>query len=283
MGVPSLDALLAKIDAVGRWRLTSIQHVLQSSEVATGGERASDLDEDEYESGRWIALYDKGDGSGAEEYLVKKLDETKERRLQAKLYNDLGYIRCGPKLKDMPLARKNLETALDLHYFQLPLTLLNLSYIDIEEGEEDKYETAIERIEEALLLTFSRLEIEASYLRLKLPENHLGFRERWEQHPANVLEASYVNLAYALLKSQGYSEALDVLREGLSLLPSSIRLKHALARLYLFAKRADLAKPIYEEISRTTLLDKGIELEIKVLSRGLRLAKEKPHRKRRKA
>jgi tetratricopeptide (TPR) repeat protein len=283
VGVPSLDVLLAQIGVVERWRLTSIQHLVQSGKTTTGVEHASDRDEDGEESGRWIALYAKGDESGAEEYLVKKLEETRERHVQAKLYNDLGYMRCGPKLKNDPLARRNLETALDLHYLQLPLTLLNLSYIDIDEGKQDKYETAIKRIEEALLLTFSRLEIEASYLRLRLPENHLGFREKWEQHPANVIEASYINLAYALLKSKGYQEAFDVLQEGLSLIPSSIRLSHALARLYLFKKNAALAKPIYEELSQKSLPDKGIELEINVLSRGLRLTREKPRVKRHKA
>jgi len=283
VGVPSLDVLLAQIGVVERWRLTSIQHLIQSGKATAGAERTGQRDEEgeeAEEAGRWIALYAKGDDSGAEEYLVKKLEKTKERHVQAKLYNDLGYIRCGPKLKNNPRARKDLETALDLHYLQLPLTLLNLSYVDIDEGKEDKYATAVERIEAALLLTFSRVEIEASYLRLRLPENHLGFRERWEQHPANVIEASYINLAYALLKSQGYSGALDVLQEGLSLLPSSVRLKHALARLYLFAKRADLARPIYEEISQKPLSDKGIKLEIQVLSRGLRLTREKPRRRR---
>ena len=283
VGVPSLDVLLAQIGVVERWRLTSIQHLIQSGKATTGVEHASDRDEDGEESGRWIALYTKGDESGAEEYLVKKLEEARERHVQAKLYNDLGYMRCGPKLKNNPLARRNLETALALHYLQLPLTLLNLSYIDIDEGKEDKYESAIERIEEALLLTFSRLEIEASYLRLRLPENHLGFREKWEQHPANVIEASYINLAYALLKSKGYQEAFDVLQEGLSLIPSSTRLRHALARLYLFKKNAALAKPIYEELSQKPLPDKGIELEIIVLSRGLRLTRAKPRVKRHKA
>jgi len=277
IGVPSLDDLLAKIDMVNRWKLASIQHLVQSSEVSEESENASDRDEGKEEPGKWIGLYAKGDEEGAEEYLMEKLRETQERHIQARLYNDLGYIRCGPKIRNIPLAKKNLETALDLHYLQLPLTLLNLSYIDIDEG---KYEPAIKRIEEALLLTFSRIEIVASYLRLILPENHLGFKERWEQHPANLIEASYINLACALLKSKGYQGAFDVLQEGLSLIPSSIRLRHALARLYLFRKNAVLAKPIYEEISREPLPDKGIELEIKVLSRGLRLTKEKPRRRR---
>ncbi len=280
IGVPSLDDLLAKIGMVDRWRLASIQHLVQSREGAKEPEGATDQDEAKEEPGKWLALYAKGDEKGAERYLIEKLQETQERHIQARLYNDLGYIRCGPNLKNIPLAKKNLQTALDLHYLHLSLTLLNLSYTDIDEGE---YEPAVKTIGEALLLTFSRLEIGASYLRFILPENHLGFKQRWEQHPANVIEASYINLAYALLKSKGYQEAFDVLQEGLSLIPSSIRLKHALARLYLFRKRADLAKPIYEGLSRTTLPDSAIELEIKVFSRGLRLTKERPRKKRHKS
>jgi len=283
IGVPSLDDLLAKIGVVDRWRLASIQHLVQSGKVTKESRSPSDQDKDKdkdndnEELGKWIALYAKGDEEGAQKYLIAKLQETQERHIQARLYNDLGYIRCGPKLKAGPLAKRNLETALNLHYLQLPLTLLNLSYVDIDEGE---YEPAIKRIEEALLLTFGRLQIKASYLRLRLPENHLGFRERWEQHPANVIEAAYINLAYALLKSNSYQEALNILEEGLSVIPSSIGLKHALARLYLFNKRADLAKPVYGEISRKSPLDKSIELEIKVLSRGFRITKSKPRSKR---
>lgn len=277
IGAPSLDNLLAQLDMVERWKLDSVQYLIKSGEVATEPKSASDQDEAGEDPDKWIALYAKGDEEGAEKYLIEKLEKTQERLIQARLYNDLGYIKCGSKLNDLPLARRDLEISLDLHYLALPLTLLNLSYIDIDEG---KYAPAIKRIEEALLLTFGRLQIEASYLRLRLPENHLGFREKWEQHPANVIEAAYINLAYALLKSKGYQEAFDVLQEGLSLIPSSIRLKHALARLYIFRKRVDLAKPIYEELSQKSLFDKGIELEISVLSRGLRLTKVKSRRKR---
>jgi len=274
IGVPSLEDLMAQVSTAERWRLASVQRLVHTV-AAEASERESRRDED-IDKSLWIALYAKGDEEGAEKLLSNKLEETQERHVEARLYNDRGYIRCGAKQK-VELARKDLETALYLHHFHLPLTLLNLSCIDID---QEKYEPAIRKIEDALLLTFSRLEIEVSYLRLRLPENHLNFKVKWEQHPANVLEASYINLVYATLKSKGYQEALDVLQEGLKLIPSSIRLKHALARLYLFRKRADLAKPIYEELSQKSLPDEGIALEIHLLSRGFGLTGRKPRKRR---
>lgn len=105
----------------------------------------------------------------------------------------------------------------------------------------------------------------------RLPENHLDFRVEWEQHPANVLEAAYINLAYAVLKFNGYTEAHEILKEGQSLIPSSSRLQHALARLYLFNKDAKSAVPIYQRLSElSSLPDTGIELELKTFSRQLR-------------
>jgi len=260
IGGTTLEDLMAKLPLVGQWRLASVQHMVHSIDESKDLDSAGDQDRDKDEAHKWVRLYAKGDEEEAEQYLSQKLEQTEERQKRARLYNDRGYIRCGSRLKKLDLARRDLDTALDLHYFHLPLVLLNLSCLDIDEGE---YESAIRRIEEALLLTFSRLEIDVSYLRLRLPENHLGFKVNWEQHPANVLEASYINLAYALLKSKGHQEALEVLQEGLALIPSSVRLKHALARLYLFRKRADLGDPIYRELSEMlSLPDQGIALEI---------------------
>lgn len=276
IGVPSLEDLMAQVGTAERWRLASVQRLVHAATAEKDSESDVELDED-IDKSKWINLYAKGDKEGAEKLLSKKLEERQERYIQARLYNDRGYIRYSAKSKKVDLAIKDLETALSLHYSHLPLTLLDLSCIDIDQG---KYEPAIRKIEDALLLTFSRLEIEASYLRLRLPENHLGFKVEWEQNPANVLEASYINLAFATLKSKGYQEALDVLQEGLQLIPSSIRLKHALARLYLFRKRADLAKPIYQELSQKSLPDEGIALEIDLLSRGFRLTKRKQRKRR---
>lgn len=270
LGVPSLDGLLSQLDTVEQWRLASVQHLVHTAEQEKEKE-TSDQDKD-FDEARWIDLYGKGGEEEAEKLLNRKLEETQEREKLARLYNDRGYIRYGTNLRNSALARKDLETALHLHYFHVPLTLLNLSCIDIDEKQ---YEAAIRKVEDALLLTSGREQIEASYLRLRLPESHLNFRVNWEQHPANILEAAYINLAYATLKSKSYEEALGTLQEGMKLLPSSWRLKHALARLYLFRKRADWAYPIYSELSTKSPLDEGLTLELKVFSRRLKREKVK--------
>jgi Tfp pilus assembly protein PilF len=257
----SFEEFTEMLPLVGKWRMSSVKYELESR-----NEKEDQKDVDEEKQHKWVTLYGKGEEKEAEEFINQRFGEIKERNKRAELYNDLGYIRCGDKLKKNNLAQKDFETALDLHYSQLSLTLLNLSYLDINEGRYDK---AIEKIEAALLLTLSPIQIGAEYLRLRLPEYHL-FRSKWEQHPANILETSYINLAYALLNLKGYKEAHQALLEGTELFPSSARLKYAMARLYLFNKRADLAIPIYKELSELpSLPDRGIELEIRHFSSRL--------------
>ena len=264
----AFEDLLEKLPPVLKWRLSSIQHAIQDQEETKDLKKDHRVEDDK--DGKWIELYGRGDEKEAEAYLIQKLSQTDERRTRARLYNDLGYIRCGNKLKKTSQGRKDLETAVDLHCSHLPLTLINLAYLDIDEGHCEK---AIEKIEESLLLTLSPVETGASYLRLRLPKYHLGFRERGEQHPANVIEAAYINLAYAVLDCEGYEEALKVLQEGSQLFPSSIPLKHAMARLYLHKKRADLAFPIYDEISASPPVRKDIAFEIKHFGRRIKRRK----------
>jgi len=83
-----------------------------------------------------------------------------------------------------------------------------------------------------------------------------------EQHPANAIEAAYVNLAYALTKLEGHEASLDVLQEGLELLPSSVALKHSLARWHLSQRHAPQADPIYEELSGLPVNDPDLRREI---------------------
>jgi len=62
-------------------------------------------------------------------------------------------------------AKRDLERAVDLHHQALALTLLNLSIISIDSQD---YAQAIEKIEDALLITHGRESTMASYLRLRL-------------------------------------------------------------------------------------------------------------------
>ena len=270
--------LMQRLPLVSTWWLTSIQHAIHSRDQT----KKSKHEADEYEKHKWISLHRKEEVDQAEKCVIEMLGQTESRKRRARLYNDLGYIRFGAKLGKNSLARKDLETAVDLHYSSLPVTLSNLSCLDIY---EEKYQQAIERIEIALLLCLSPLEYEVGFLRLMLPKYQLGFKVKWEQFPANVIEASYINLAYGLLKSRTYEEALQTLQEGCELFPSSVRLKHALARLYLFKKRADLANPIILELSELpSLPDRGIEAEVRRISSRIskRTKKKKTKGKKRK-
>ena len=214
-----------------------------------------------------MELYGKGKDGDAEKVILNELTLTEERSKRATLYNDLGYIRSGIKKRDAyELARKDLETAFDLHYSHLPLTLLNLGFLDLEEGD---YLKAIGKIEDALLLTTSPIEAKAAYLRFKLAESTLGFKATCEETPANIIEIAYMDLSYCFLKAKGYDEAVAVIREGIQLFPSSIRLKHCLARLFIHKKRLDLALPIYWEISESRYPRKDIQFELRHFARQI--------------
>jgi tetratricopeptide (TPR) repeat protein len=253
IGGLTLDDTLKKLDVVGRWHIAAIRHILEADKGSKSPEEGS-LDKKEKE---WIDLYEKGETSDAEESLNQALSKATERYEIARIYNDRGYIRYSLKKQD--LARQDLERALDLHYTNLTLTLLNLGFID---AAEDDHETSIRRAEEALFLTLGREQIKASYLRVKVPECALGYRQIWEHKPANVLEAAYINLAYSTLMLHGVDKTLAILDEGLSLLPSSARVKHAFARFHLFRKQAPMATPIYQELSQTEISDKRLLAEV---------------------
>jgi Tfp pilus assembly protein PilF len=71
-------------------------------------------------------------------------------------------------------------------------------------------------------------------------------------------------LAYASAHQSGYDAARDILEESLELMPSSVHLRHALARLYMWKRRADVANPLYEELdAMPTINDIGIQNEVK--------------------
>lgn len=276
----AFEDLLEKLPLILKWRLSSVQYLVKDKDRARDTTNTEIHGEEEDENGKWVRLYSKGQEEDAEKHVMGKLEVTEARAERARLYNDLGYIRCGNKLRKYGVGRKDLETAIDLHYRDLQLTSLNLSYLDLEAGN---YEKAIEKIETALLLSLSPVQTDVAYLRLKLPENHLGFKVNCEQHPANIIEAAYINLAYTILKFQGYEKALEILDEGIELFPNSIRLKHARARFFVHKKRVDLALPIYAEISHAPSLDRYMEFEVKFLQRHIRGRKKKKAKRKYKA
>jgi len=253
IGGPTLEDIMEKLDIVQRWHIAAIRH-LHASRGDFESPEEEPLDKVAKE---WMGLYEKGDTSGAEAILDKRLGEATERYEIARLHNDRGYIRYSLRKQDT--ARQDLERALDLHYTNLTLTLLNLGFLS---AVEEDHETAIRRAEEALFLTFGREQVEAGYLRVKLPECHLGYRQIWEHKPANVIEAAYINIAYSMFSLYGVDKALEVLDEGLSLLPSSVWLKHTLARFHLFRKQAPMATPLYQELSQAAISDERLLAEV---------------------
>ena len=76
------------------------------------------------ERGEWLKLYNNGNLSAAVDCLSRSLRNENERHKSARLYNDRGYIRYGLHQKDE--AKRDLQRALDLHCYHLPITLSNL-------------------------------------------------------------------------------------------------------------------------------------------------------------
>ena len=244
-----------------RWRLGSIQrHVGGDSGADEDGQ--VDLDTDSEQHGDWIKLYEDGNFTEAERSATLELQKASDRRRIARVCNDRGYIRYGLSMKDE--ARRDLQRALDLHHHNLPLTLSNLGVSNLDDGN---YQDAIEHIRDAMFLTLSEEDVAAGYLRLRLPVSERTKNSHWEQHPANVLEASYINLSFALYQSDAPQEAGEILQEGLSLMPSSMRLRHALARLQMSRKRVDLAEPIYRSLAQETISDPLLANEVSMILR----------------
>lgn len=259
----NLEDYVKKLDMVQRWRINCIQHML--TERKKRRENKEDAEKEEkILDGKWLELYSKDRTKEAVALLESKLLLSKERHIRARFHNDLGYIRSGQK-NQKNNAIKELELAFDYHYNLLTLTILNISYINIL---MEDYPLAIKRINDVLILTHSRQEIEVGYLRTLLPRAHLPFiRHVWENHPANILEVSYIQLAYATFKynEDNFEKAIEIINEGLELLPSSIWLKHALARYSISRKRVDLAIPLYKELSKLKIPDEALNWEISQL------------------
>ena len=273
IGGPRLDELMARVGPLERWRIASVQHHVGSGDGAQDGTLPEPDAPNEDEPDEWITLYDNGKLADSEDSVTRKLQNENERRKRARLYNDRGYVRYGLQKKDG--AKRDLQRALDLHFYHLPLTLSNLGIADMDDGN---YEDAINHIRDAMFLTLSAEDVSAGYLRLRLPTGYRVRQDHWEQRPANVLEASYINLSFALIQLGNTQEAGEVLQEGLALMPSSVRLKHAFARLQLSLQRVDLAEPIYRDIAGQTISDPSLANEVSMI---LRLAPRRRSGRRR--
>ena len=263
IGGPRLEELMLRINTLERWRVASVQHYVGGNDGTQDGMSAEPNDADEEEPDEWTRLYENRRLIEAEECASRTLVNETEGRKRARLYNDRGYIRYG--LQEKEEAKRDLQRALDLHYYHMPLTLSNLGVAYLDDGELNE---AMTYIEDAIFLTLNSEDVSAGYLRLRLPTGYRAPQANWEQHPANVLEASYINLGFALMQSGTAREAIDVIEEGIALMPSSVRLKHALARSHLSLKRVDLAEPIYQDIAQQEITDPILANEIRAILRS---------------
>ena len=263
IGAPRIEEIMEQVGTLARWRFSSVQRHVGSDDRVQGSTSPEPDTEKEEDPSEWINLYENGNLQEAEECASRILLNETERRKRARLYNDRGYIRIGMEKKDE--AKRDLQGALDLHSYQLPVTLSNLGVVELDDGN---YEEAIANIRDAIFLTLSAQDVSATYLRLRLPTGYRATKGHWEQNPANVLEASYINLSFALLQCGNTQEASDVLQEGLALMPSSVRLKHAVARMQLSLQRVDLAEPIYREIAQKPISDPDLANEIRMVLRS---------------
>jgi len=244
-GGMELEEVLKGLDPFEQWHIRAVRRLVAKSPDNQQGSAAGKPD-----SKRWIQLYQNGSHMEAVDVITEYLGQKQSRTEQARLYNDRGYIRYGLK-EQLELAKQDLRTTLDLHHRSLALTLLNLAVIAIDESD---FSAAIDYLNDALLITLGRESLAASFLRLRLlPGSFMVKRERWEQHPANVIEGAYINLGYATAYASGYEAAQAVLEEGRELMPSSARIIHAMARLHLWKHRADRADPLYRELSELPL------------------------------
>jgi len=249
----TIDDFISKLGPVEQWTMKSIRRFVDGPPDKPEKQVTEP-------SGEWIEMYRRGESEAAVTALSERLAQDPKRPAAARIYNDRGYI-----LYDMPdrtgASIRDLERVLALHHRTLALTLINIAVAEIDRNEFAK---AIQHLNDALLITHELESVGASYLRIRLLGSHLLFarREKWEQHPANVIEAAYINLAYALTKLKGHDASLEVLQEGLELLPSSVRLKHALARWHLSQRRAVLADPLYDELAKLSVDDPDLRREI---------------------
>ena len=153
----TLDELIAHSGAVAQWMVRAIQKLVEE-EKPPKEETQEENEEDEKSD--WLELYRKQKSSEAVEAITTQLGDNPRRTVAARLQNDRGYIRYEIE-GQAENAKHDLERAVALHHSKLAITLLNLSVIAIDNRD---YAQAIEKIEDALLITHGRESVDAAYL-----------------------------------------------------------------------------------------------------------------------
>lgn len=266
IGISTLEEMFKEMDEVTSWRIGSVQYAISkpnnkkvTETAATVTKELADVDEKQ----EWLKRYDAGDEAGAIDILnelITKASQTNDYQRLARFYNDRGYIKSSAKVKNFEEGIKDLEKAIAYHYKQLELTLVNLGVANIDIA---RFESAVKNLNDALFLAVSREQILASHLKMRLTSHSSTPIFRIEQRPANVVEASYINLAFVLNETRNPNGAIEILDEAQSLMPKSFRVKHAKARLLLSMKQANIADQLYSELDEMEITDDIIAKEVK--------------------
>ncbi|MFC2122681.1 hypothetical protein ACFLRP_03245 [Bacteroidota bacterium] len=258
----TVEDLLDNLDDVSCWRIGSVQHIVSGENDKTGKKDEPDSEQEYGVDEDWLRRYDSGDEKGAIDILDEKISKYGvggSTQKLARYYNDRGYIKSTTKVDRLDEAENDLNRAISLFNIHLSLSILNLAVIYIDQKE---YEKAINIISEVLFLATSREYIMAAYLKLRVVPCTLAPISKLEQHPANVIEAAYINLAYAQFYYKKVVDAISTIDEALALLPESFRLKHAKARILLADKKAYLADDIFLDLGNMKIDDGIIQREV---------------------
>ena len=161
IGAPHLEEVMAQVSTLERWRLAAVQHHIGRRNGLQDGATADPDSANQEEQDEWLKLYENGNLSAAVDSLGLSISNENERHKIARLYNDRGYIRYGLQKKDE--SKRDLQRALDLHFYHISITLSNLSVAEMDNGN---YEDAINHIRDAMFLTLSAEDVSAGVLKV---------------------------------------------------------------------------------------------------------------------
>ncbi|BAS31156.1 AAA family ATPase [Dehalococcoides mccartyi] len=261
-----LNQVLSKGNDIQKWTVLALQHAVKS--VEKDNFNTTEYEKQIMQNPSWVPYYSKHNMEDALIDIDNCLNKIESRAVKARLFNDRGYIRYS--MSDgynKSQAIRDLELAINYHFIDFGLSLLNVAYIYLD---KNNYDDAIDYCQLALMLSNMRHNIIAGYLRYRLlvPPSGFGFIPKIEMTPANTIEIAYLNMAFAYTHSDRIALAYTCLNEGLEVIPSSFYLKHGLARLYLFDMKAPEAKKIYQELRNMTCPSPYFVDELKRMTKG---------------